>query len=60
MAGDVDTKEHEALNLFHYSPIDENGGVLSPHFLVVHNHLLCLGLLITETAKELKLGKVLI
>ena len=24
------------------SPIDENGGVLSPPFPVVHNHLLCL------------------
>jgi hypothetical protein len=24
---DVDTKELEALNLLHYSPIDENGGV---------------------------------
>jgi hypothetical protein len=24
--GDVDTKEFEALNLFHYSPVDEDGG----------------------------------
>jgi hypothetical protein len=24
----VDTKELEALNLLHYSPVDENGGVL--------------------------------
>ena len=35
-------KELEALNLLHYSPIDENGGVLGPPFPVVHNHLLCL------------------
>ena len=40
--GDVDTKELEALNLLHYSPDDENGGVLSPLFPVVHNYLLCL------------------
>uniref|UniRef100_A0A4W5RW29 Coiled-coil serine-rich protein 1 n=1 Tax=Hucho hucho TaxID=62062 RepID=A0A4W5RW29_9TELE len=39
---DVDTKELEALNLLHYSPVDENGGVLGPLFPVVHNHLLCL------------------
>ena len=39
---DVDTKELEALNLLHYSPVDENGGVLGPPFPVVHNHLLCL------------------
>ena len=38
--GDVDTKELEALNLFHYSPVDENGGVLSPPFPVVYNYLL--------------------
>jgi hypothetical protein len=38
----VDTKELEALNLLHYSPVDVNGGVLSPLFPVVHNHLLCL------------------
>ena len=36
------TKELEALNLFHYSPVNENGGVLGPSFPVVHNHLLCL------------------
>ena len=40
--GDVDTKELEALNLLHYSPVDENGGVLGSPFPVVHNHLLCL------------------
>ena len=40
--GDVDTKELEALNLLHYTPVDENGGGLSPPFPVVHNHLLCL------------------
>ena len=39
---DVDTKELEALNLLHFSPVDENGGVLGPPFPVVHNHLLCL------------------
>ena len=38
----MDIKELEALNLIHYSPVDENGGVLSPPFSVVHNHLLCL------------------
>ena len=32
----------EALNLLHYSSVDENGGVLGPLFPVVHNHLLCL------------------
>ena len=30
--GDVDTKELEALNLLHCSPVDENGGVLGPLF----------------------------
>jgi hypothetical protein len=40
--GDVDAKELEALNLLHYSPVDENGAVLIPPFPVVHNHLLCL------------------
>ena len=40
--GDVDTKELEALNLLHYSSVDENGDVLGPLFPVVHNHLLCL------------------
>jgi hypothetical protein len=38
----VDTKELETLNLLHYSPANENGGVLGPLFPVVHNHLLCL------------------
>ena len=37
----MDTKDLEALNLLHYSPVDENGGVLGPPFPVVHNHLLC-------------------
>ena len=40
---DVDTKELEALNLLHYGPVNENGGVLSPPFPIVHNHLLGLG-----------------
>jgi hypothetical protein len=38
----VDTKELEALNLLHHSPVDENGGMLGPPLPVVHNHLLCL------------------
>ena len=38
----MDNKELAALNLLHYSPIDENGGMLGPLFPVVHNHLLCL------------------
>ena len=29
--------------LLHYSPVDENGGVLSPPFPVVHSRLLSLG-----------------
>ena len=40
--GDVNTKELEALSLLKCSPIDENGGMLSPLFPVVLNHLLCL------------------
>ena len=40
--GDVDTKELEVLNLFHCSPVNENGSVLGPPFPIVHNHLLCL------------------
>jgi hypothetical protein len=31
----MDQKELEALNLLHYSLVDENGGVLSPPFTVV-------------------------
>ena len=38
----MDTKELEALNLLHCSPIDENGDVLGPLFPGVHKHLLCL------------------
>ena len=38
---DVVTKELEALNLLHYSPVDENGCVLGP-LPLVHNHLICL------------------
>ena len=37
----IDTKELEALNLLHYSPVDENV-VFGPPFPVVHNHLLSL------------------
>ena len=35
----MDTKELEALNVLHCSPVDENGGVLGPLFPVVHNLL---------------------
>ena len=38
----MDTKELDALNLLYYSPVNENGCVLSPAFAVVHNHLLSL------------------
>ena len=38
---DVDTKEPEALNPLHYSPVDVNGGVLGALFPVVHDQLLC-------------------
>ena len=40
--GYVDAKKLEDLNLLHYSPVDENGGVLGPPYPVVHSHLLCL------------------
>ena len=33
----MDTKELEALNLLHYSPVNENGGMLGSPFPVVHN-----------------------
>ena len=36
------TPRNLKLNLLHYSPVDENGGVLGPLFPVVHNNLLCL------------------
>ena len=39
---DVGAKELEAVDLLHYSPVIENGGVLGPPFPVFHNHLLCL------------------
>ena len=39
----MDTKELETLDPLHYSPVDENGGVLGPPFPVVHNHLLSHG-----------------
>ena len=35
--------EFEALNLLHYSEVDENGDVLGFHLAVVDNHLLSLG-----------------
>ena len=38
----MDGNKLEALNLLHYSPVDENGGVLGPPFPVVYNHLLSL------------------
>ena len=36
----MDTEEFEALNLLHYSPGDENGGLLGPPLLVVISLLL--------------------
>ena len=38
----MDTEELEALNRFHYSPVDVHGGVLGPPLSVVHDQLLCL------------------
>jgi hypothetical protein len=38
----VDTKELEALNPLHYSPVDEDGGVLGPPLPVVYDYLLCI------------------
>ena len=38
----MDNKELEALNLLHYSTVNENEAVLSAPFPAVHNHLLCL------------------
>ena len=38
----MDTKELDALNLLHDSPVDENGNMLSAPFPVVHNNFLCL------------------
>jgi hypothetical protein len=38
----VDTKELEALNLLHNSPIDVNGGLFGTPFPVVHCQILCL------------------
>ena len=38
----MDTKELEALEPFHYSPVNVNGGVLGPPFPVAHDQLLCL------------------
>ena len=35
--GEVDTKELETLDPFHYSPVDVNGGLFVP---VVHDHIL--------------------
>ena len=32
---DVDTKEFEALNLLHYSPVDENGDVLGAYLSTI-------------------------
>ena len=37
----MDPKELEALDLLHYSPVYVNGGVFSPPFPVVYDHLLC-------------------
>ena len=38
----MDTKELEALDPLHYSPVDVDGGVLGPPFPVVHDQLFCL------------------
>jgi hypothetical protein len=38
-ASDVDTKELEALDMFHNSPIDVDGGMLGLPFPVVHDQL---------------------
>ena len=38
----MNTKELEALDPLHYSPVDVNGGVLDPPFPVVHAQLNCL------------------
>ena len=38
----MDTKEPEALEPLHYSPVNVNGGVLGPPFPVVQDRLLCL------------------
>jgi hypothetical protein len=38
---DVDSKDPEALDLLHYSPVDVDGGVLGPLFPVIHDQLLC-------------------
>jgi hypothetical protein len=46
------------LNLLHYNPVDENGGVLGPHFPVVHNHLLCLDLVEGEVVVLAPHGQV--
>ena len=36
------TPRNLTLNLLHYSPVDENGGVFGPPFPVVHDQLFCL------------------
>jgi glutamate synthase domain-containing protein 2 len=54
----VDTKELEAFNLRHCSPVDENGGVLGPPFPVVHNHLLCLDHVAGEVVVLAAHGKI--
>ena len=50
--------ELEALNLLHYSPVNENRGVLGPLFPVVHNHLLCLAHIEGEVAVLAPNGQV--
>jgi hypothetical protein len=54
----VDTKELEPFNLLHYSPVNENGGVLSHPFPVVHNHILCLDQVEGEVLVLASLGQV--
>ena len=52
------TPRNLALNLLHYSPVDENGGVLGSLFLVVHNHLLCLDHFVGEVVVLAPHGQV--
>ena len=40
LLSDVDAKELDTLNPLHYSPVDVDGGMLSPLSPVVHDQLL--------------------
>ena len=54
----MDTKELEALNLLHCSPVDENGGALGPLFPVVYNYPLCLDHVEGEVVVQAPHGQV--